>query len=407
MICRLSSIGWCMGRPTRSASVSMALNVAASWSPRVPIPGRQRSLIFEPSHCAKDSLSQMSSHQTGVTRSPNHWCAISCATIPPKMLCCSGEGRAPISRWRSSKTIAPAFSMAMPWIGDAIRSSFGYGKAEPKYSSSQSTISPVCRAAKASFLPCPLLATNRSGSGRRLRPLGGTARAWMMSKGPTANASRYVGNGCVTTKWWRTRLRSEVFEASRVFDTTLSRRSATTVTSNGVLKRGSSNPGKRRARIDRSQLRERVPLSRHIGPVQALRRLLERRGVGETEHGPAGRDLLVEIHARDTADGFDFRIPALDRASRRDQDDVGNAETVAVQPDGARGFAQREIDFRRPGKLGLAGIDRQRQAVGARLDRVGEPSHGNCIVGGDRGKRDQNGNDEQSHEAHTNLPRYL
>src|SRR2546422_931733 len=145
--------------------------------------------------------------------------------------------------------------MARPWIGDAIRSSFGYGKADPKYSSRRSTISPVCRAAKASFLPCPLLATNRSGSGRRLTSLGGTGCAWTMSNGPTANASRYVGNGGVTTKRWRTRSRSEIF-------------------------------------------------------------------------------------ARDTADGFDFRIPAFDRASRPDQDGVGNAETVAVQPDGARGFAQ-------------------------------------------------------------------
>ena len=253
MICRFSSIGWCMGRPTRSASVSMALSVAASCSARVPNPGRQRSLIFEPSHCAKDSLSQISSHQTGVTKSPNHWCAISCATIPPKTLCCAGEGRAPISRWRSSKTIAPAFSIAMPLIGEAIRSSFGYGKAKPKYSSSRSTISPVCRAAKASLLPCPLLATNRSGSGRGLTTLGRTAGAWMMSNGPTANASRYVGNGCVTTKWWRTPSRTRVFEASGVFDTTLSRPSATTVTSNGVLKRGSSNPGKtRRASIGSS-----------------------------------------------------------------------------------------------------------------------------------------------------------
>ena len=31
---------------------------------------------------AKPSLSHRSSHQPIVTRSPNHWCATSCATVP-------------------------------------------------------------------------------------------------------------------------------------------------------------------------------------------------------------------------------------------------------------------------------------------------------------------------------------
>jgi len=36
-------------------------------------------IVFFPTHVAKDSFSQMSSHQAIVARLPNHMCAISCA----------------------------------------------------------------------------------------------------------------------------------------------------------------------------------------------------------------------------------------------------------------------------------------------------------------------------------------
>src|SRR5882672_3688538 len=45
---------------------------------------------------------------------PNHWCATSCATTFANLACCLGTGSAPMRRKRSSKTIAPAFSIAKP-----------------------------------------------------------------------------------------------------------------------------------------------------------------------------------------------------------------------------------------------------------------------------------------------------
>ncbi len=38
-----------------------------------------------PMYSAKDSLSHRSSHQRGVTRSPNHWCAISWARVVARL----------------------------------------------------------------------------------------------------------------------------------------------------------------------------------------------------------------------------------------------------------------------------------------------------------------------------------
>ena len=62
---------------------------------------------------AKPSLSQMSGHVLGVTESPNHWWAISCASVSASgapsntgLVCVSSAYPAP-ALW---STIAPAFS---------------------------------------------------------------------------------------------------------------------------------------------------------------------------------------------------------------------------------------------------------------------------------------------------------
>ena len=64
-------------------------------------------------HVAKDSFSHTSSHHASVTRSPNHWCAISCALMEAwtrwKRIVSSSGGA---SRARSDQVIKPAFSMA-------------------------------------------------------------------------------------------------------------------------------------------------------------------------------------------------------------------------------------------------------------------------------------------------------
>jgi hypothetical protein len=55
----------------------------------------------------------MSSHHFIVTRLPNHWCAISCATTPATALSVSTDAVASsASSSRSRNVIAPAFSIA-------------------------------------------------------------------------------------------------------------------------------------------------------------------------------------------------------------------------------------------------------------------------------------------------------
>ncbi len=62
-------------------------------------------------YSAKDSLSHRSSHHCGVTMLPNHWCAISCATVVARAI------RIPrVTREEkisgSRKVTQPGFSMA-------------------------------------------------------------------------------------------------------------------------------------------------------------------------------------------------------------------------------------------------------------------------------------------------------
>ena len=92
----LVAIAWWIGRPTSSASVFMALSPSC----RAPTPilssGRQAWPMRKPIQLAKLSFSQMSSHQAGLTRSPNHWCESSWLTTLPKA--CFWRVVAPLSK---------------------------------------------------------------------------------------------------------------------------------------------------------------------------------------------------------------------------------------------------------------------------------------------------------------------
>ncbi len=62
-------------------------------------------------YSAKDSLSQMSSHQRRVTRSPNHMCAISWAMTTARH-CTSTGVTADRKTYSSRKVTSPGFSIA-------------------------------------------------------------------------------------------------------------------------------------------------------------------------------------------------------------------------------------------------------------------------------------------------------
>ena len=86
----------------------------------------QLAVVRRSIHDAKPSFSQRSSHQRIVTRSPNHWCAISCAAMantPCAVGCVESAGS--IRRARSKLKIAPQFSIApknwlLPGDGDVV-----------------------------------------------------------------------------------------------------------------------------------------------------------------------------------------------------------------------------------------------------------------------------------------------
>ena len=119
-----------MMRALTRASASAALFRCATRSAGVPHEGAHRSMIFVSIQVAKASFSQMSSHHAAVTRSPNHWCANSCAATSAysrRRFTPSCSGRASTSS--SRKVTSPTFSIAPNWTvkGMASTSSFSYG----------------------------------------------------------------------------------------------------------------------------------------------------------------------------------------------------------------------------------------------------------------------------------------
>ena len=88
--------GSAMRRDETSRSVRMAWARDASTLVSQPQPGISSAVMRSPSQEAKDSFSQMSSHQAIVTRLPNHWWASSCAAVATKLrskrgVCSAGE----------------------------------------------------------------------------------------------------------------------------------------------------------------------------------------------------------------------------------------------------------------------------------------------------------------------------
>ena len=98
--------------------------------------GLKWSEHFVPIHEANPSLSQRLSHHAIVTRSPNHWCAISCASTSKILsFVFSDDFAGSNKRMLSKYVMPPQFSIAPPKPpGTAIKSSFGSGYLIPKYS---------------------------------------------------------------------------------------------------------------------------------------------------------------------------------------------------------------------------------------------------------------------------------
>jgi hypothetical protein len=70
-----------MRRAVASESSPITCDFAARACRRAPVAGRHASIVSSAMKLANASFSQMSSHHAIVTRSPNHWCASSCAMM--------------------------------------------------------------------------------------------------------------------------------------------------------------------------------------------------------------------------------------------------------------------------------------------------------------------------------------
>ena len=130
-------IGWRMRRAVARLSGSSASERLAARSTATPQSGWKRSMTFSPIQLAKDSLSQMSSHQAMVTRSPNHWWASSWALMLAQSrrdAIVSSVGAAPSGRLsvRDEARVAPSRSPRPEWRpGRASRRGRG-GRSSPR-----------------------------------------------------------------------------------------------------------------------------------------------------------------------------------------------------------------------------------------------------------------------------------
>ena len=124
------SMGWRMRRAVTSESTSIANERVPTRATREPQSGFQRPMILLPIHVAKDSFSHTSSHQAIVTRSPNHWCAVSWAQTlayrrRKRIVSSAGFERMDVETY----VTRPGFSIAPnPTVWGITRwSSFSYG----------------------------------------------------------------------------------------------------------------------------------------------------------------------------------------------------------------------------------------------------------------------------------------
>ena len=107
-------------------------NAASSSKPHF---GCSLAASFVSIHVANPSFSHRLSHHSGVTRSPNHWCAISCATVAATIFFAgSAPYFASTSISVSRNVMHPKFSIApASKSGTATSSSFAIGYLIPKY----------------------------------------------------------------------------------------------------------------------------------------------------------------------------------------------------------------------------------------------------------------------------------
>ena len=115
----------------RKASSAIACSRSPTWSMSPPQSGWKCWVVLFAIQLAKPSFSQRSSHHAMVTRSPNHMCAISCASMLKMRLLVGFAADRRIEQQRFSKVkIAPQFSIApknSDWPGPATLSSLGRG----------------------------------------------------------------------------------------------------------------------------------------------------------------------------------------------------------------------------------------------------------------------------------------
>ena len=142
----------------------------------------------------------MSSHHGIVTRSPNHWCAISCALTLANALRCRSARDAAIEQQQrvAERDRAGVLHRAGREVrhGEQVELVERIRDAEVVLEHGDDRAASR-RARSASCSPLPLAATPRSGSGVLRTSLGGIGGASTTSNGPTANATRYVGSGWV------------------------------------------------------------------------------------------------------------------------------------------------------------------------------------------------------------------
>ena len=160
-----SLIGSWMRRVLARLSAPIA-PIAPSSRPRsVCASGCSWPWILLPIQVAKPSLSQMSSHQRIVTRSPNHWCASSCALTPQKhwRWLHRRSSRRGTSGCRGRRS-GPAFSIAPAQkSGAATLSSLSNGYGDAEVVLERAARSPACSpASTACGRPAPCAATPRS-----------------------------------------------------------------------------------------------------------------------------------------------------------------------------------------------------------------------------------------------------
>ena len=109
MVCWIGCVVGC-------ASTAIASSRSAWARGHICQDGLKWSVALVSIQVAKPSFSQMLSHQPMVTRSPDHWCAISCATsmkmvsrVRGPLVCGSNSSASSI------KVMSPQFSMAPAW----------------------------------------------------------------------------------------------------------------------------------------------------------------------------------------------------------------------------------------------------------------------------------------------------